>query len=174
MKDRWKPDLVVIKIRTPSVIDSPSFSTFAHEINRKQTLLIMKEFGLKSVKSGLEVAGIRKVKEACWNLTPAKLIESAVHDEEGHLTDTGALMCDTGKFTGRSPQDRFIVEDEVTKDKVWWGDINKPISSENFDRIHTKMIGYLEEKRVYVLIYCSIWLYNNFFLSWIQLRYKMN
>ena len=73
-----------------------------------------------------------------------------MHDEEGHLTDTGALMCDTGKFTGRSPQDRFIVEDEVTKDKVWWGNINKPISPENFDRIHNKMIGYLEEKRVYV------------------------
>lgn len=110
----------------------------------------MKEFGLKSEKIGLEAAGIKKVKEAYWNLTPAELIEDAVHDEEGHLTDTGALMCDTGKFTGRSPQDRFIVEDEITKDKVWWGNINKPISPEKFDRIHNKMIGYLEEKRVYV------------------------
>ena len=110
----------------------------------------MKEYGLKSQKSGLEAAGIKKVKEAFWNLAPAELIEDAVHEEEGHLTDTGALMCDTGEFTGRSPKDRFIVEDEVTKDMVWWGDINKPISPENFDRLYNKMIGFLEDKRVYV------------------------
>lgn len=110
----------------------------------------MKEFGLKSEKSGLEQAGIKKVREAHWNLSSAELTEEALRAGEGHLTDTGALMCDTGKFTGRSPKDRFIVKDDLTKDKVWWGDINIGISPEHFDRIYSKMIGYLEDKKVYV------------------------
>ncbi|MFY0605275.1 MAG: phosphoenolpyruvate carboxykinase (ATP) [Cyclobacteriaceae bacterium] len=110
----------------------------------------MKEYGMKSQKIGLEAARIKKVKEAHWNLNPAELIEEALKNREGHLTDTGALMCDTGEFTGRSPKDRFIVEDEKTKDHVWWGDINQPISTEHFDKIHDKMIGYMEDKKLYV------------------------
>lgn len=110
----------------------------------------MLETGIKSKKSGLESAGIKKVKEAHWNLEPSHLTEEALKNGEGVLTDTGALMCDTGKFTGRAPQDRFIVEDDLTKDKVWWGNINKPISPANFDRLHSKMLGYLEERKVYV------------------------
>lgn len=114
-----------------------------------ETPVKMKEFGLKSQKAGLYQAGV-KVKEAHWNLTPAELTEIAVRNSEGHLTDTGALMCDTGTFTGRSPNDRFIVKDDLTQDEVWWGNINLPISPEHFDRIYHKMIGYLEDKTVYV------------------------
>lgn len=110
----------------------------------------MNEYGLKSQKSGLEVAGIKKMKEAYWNMSPAELIEASLVNQEGHLTDTGALMCDTGRFTGRSPKDRYIVKDDQTKDKVWWGNINIPLSQEHFDRIHNKMIGFLEDKKVYV------------------------
>jgi phosphoenolpyruvate carboxykinase (ATP) len=110
----------------------------------------MEEFGLKSQKSGLEAAGIKKVKEAYWNLTATELIETAIQNKEGHLTDTGAIMCDTGTFTGRSPKDRYIVKDEYTEEKVWWGNINIPFSPENFDRIYNKMLGYLEERKVYV------------------------
>ncbi len=109
----------------------------------------MIETGLKS-SYGLDKVGIKKVKKAFWNLTPAHLAEAAIRNGEGHLTDKGALMCDTGKFTGRSPKDRFIVEDEKTKDTVWWGNINIPISEANFDNIYNQMIGYLEEKKVYV------------------------
>ena len=65
----------------------------------------MKEFGLKSAKSGLESLGLSNVAEAHWNLSPAELTEHALANNEGVLTDTGALMCDTGKFTGRSPKD---------------------------------------------------------------------
>ncbi len=109
----------------------------------------MQEFGLKSQKSGLEGLGI-KVKEAHWNLRQAELIEESIKNNEGHLADTGALTVDTGKFTGRAPKDKFVVEDANTKDTVWWGNVNQPISPENFDRIYNKMIGYLEEKKVYI------------------------
>ena len=110
----------------------------------------MLETGKKSNKVNLEAAGIKKVKEAHWNLNQSQLIEEALKNGEGHLADTGALTCDTGKFTGRSPQDRFIVEDDLTKDQVWWGNTNKPISPESFDRIYNKMLGYLEERKIYV------------------------
>ncbi|MFT6872829.1 MAG: phosphoenolpyruvate carboxykinase (ATP) [Roseivirga sp.] len=109
----------------------------------------MLESGIKSNKAGLETAGI-KVKEAHWNLSPTELIEEAIKNGEGHLTDTGALMCDTGKFTGRSPKDRFIVRDESTEEKVWWGGINIGISPESFDIIHDKMVKHLEDRKVYV------------------------
>ena len=84
------------------------------------------------------------------NLTPAELVEHALRNGEGVLTDTGALMADTGEFTGRSPKDRFVVQDENTADSVWWGDINIPFSPEKFDQLHQKMVAYLADKELYV------------------------
>ncbi len=109
----------------------------------------MQEFGIKSVKSDLGNLGI-KVKEAHWNMTKSELIEEALKNGEGVLTSTGALMCDTGKFTGRSPRDRFIVEDDKTRDSVWWGTINIPFREESFDNLFDKMVKYVEDKKVYV------------------------
>jgi len=110
----------------------------------------MLEFGIKSKKSGLTESGIKQVKEAWWNLDPSQLTEIALQNREGTLSDTGALMCDTGQFTGRSPKDRFIVRDSKTENAVWWGHINIPISPDSFDRLYAKMLGYLADKKVYV------------------------
>ncbi|WP_421878340.1 phosphoenolpyruvate carboxykinase (ATP) [Marinoscillum sp.] len=109
----------------------------------------MQEFGLKSQKNDLSTLNMT-VREAHWNLSQAELIEEAVLNKEAHLADSGALMCDTGKFTGRSPKDRFIVKDDKTKDAVWWGDINIPFSESNFDQLYAKMMSFLEDKKVYV------------------------
>ena len=84
------------------------------------------------------------------NLPPAALVEEALRRGEGQLTDTGALMADTGAFTGRSPKDRFVVKDENTADSVWWGDINIPFAPDKFDALHQKMVAYLADKEVYV------------------------
>ena len=110
----------------------------------------MIEFGIKSSKSSLTSIGIKQVKEAHWNLSPSELTEAALQNMEGVLSETGALMCDTGRFTGRSPKDRYIVKDNLTAENVWWGDINIPISTESFDRLHAKMLGFLADKKVYV------------------------
>lgn len=85
-----------------------------------------------------------------YNLSPAELIEEALQRKEGVLTDTGALMVDTGTFTGRSPKDRFLVKDEVTEDAVWWGDINIPISTAHFEQLYAKMAAFLAGKVIYV------------------------
>ncbi|MDX1902734.1 MAG: phosphoenolpyruvate carboxykinase (ATP) [Thermonemataceae bacterium] len=110
----------------------------------------MEEIGKKSSTSGLEVLGISKVAKAYWNLSPAELTEHALFNKEGFLSETGALMCDTGKFTGRSPKDKFTVLDDKTKDSVWWGDINQPFDAAKFDALHAKMVKFLEDKIVYV------------------------
>ncbi len=110
----------------------------------------MQEYGRRSSKCSLADIGISRVAKAYWNLRPSELVEMSLQNHEGQLSDTGAIMCDTGKFTGRSPQDRFIVRDSSTEKYVWWGDINKPISPEHFDRIYTKMLGYLAEKTVFI------------------------
>jgi phosphoenolpyruvate carboxykinase (ATP) len=98
----------------------------------------------------LQPLGFNETATVHLNLTPAALVEHALRNGEGHLTDTGALMADTGKFTGRSPKDRFVVKDENTADSVWWGDINIPFAPDKFDQLHQKMVAYLADKELYV------------------------
>jgi phosphoenolpyruvate carboxykinase (ATP) len=84
------------------------------------------------------------------NLSPAELVEHALKNGEGTLSDTGALACDTGKFTGRAPKDRYIVKDAITQDKVWWGSVNQSFASEKFDALLVKMLAFAEGKNLYV------------------------
>lgn len=109
----------------------------------------MKEFGIKSSKHDLSTQGI-EVAEAHWNLSRSELVEESLLNREGVLTAEGALMCDTGTFTGRSPKDKFVVEDSETKDTVWWGKVNQPISEAHFDGIYEKMKSFIKDKKVYV------------------------
>ena len=85
-----------------------------------------------------------------YNLSPTELIEEALQRKEGVLTANGALMVDTGTFTGRSPKDRFLVKDDITEDTVWWGEINIPISTAHFERLYAKMTSFLQNKEVFV------------------------
>ena len=110
----------------------------------------MIESGLKSKASGLDALGIKSVKAAYWNLTPAELVEHAILNKEGVLAETGALMVDTGEFTGRSPKDKFFLKDNITKDTVWWGDINIPTDSKIFDNLLQKMVSYCQDKQLYI------------------------
>lgn len=76
------------------------------------------------------------------NLQPAALIESTIRKNQGQLSSSGALVVKTGKFTGRSPKDRYIVKDSVTADTVDWGAINIPIEESSFDALYDKMMNY--------------------------------
>lgn len=78
-----------------------------------------------------------------YNLRPASLVEETIKSGQGQLSSSGALVIKTGKFTGRSPKDRFIVEDETTSALVDWGDINIPINPESFDALYQKMDDYI-------------------------------
>ena len=84
------------------------------------------------------------------NAPIAFLTEEAIKNREGHLSDTGALVTVTGKYTGRSPDDKFIVDTPAVHDKISWGKINVPISEEKFTNIKAKMLAYLQGKPLYV------------------------
>ena len=88
--------------------------------------------------------------DAHYQLEVPEIVEEALFNREGTLADTGALAIDTGKYTGRSPKDRFIVDDEITRDRVWWGDVNIKISEASFDVLFDKITAHLQGKKVYV------------------------
>ena len=81
---------------------------------------------------------------------PEQLQRATLEMDMGVETSNGTLAVNTGEFTGRSPMDRFIVKDDITKDKVWWGDINIPFEKEKFDSLYIKVIDYLNEKELFV------------------------
>ncbi len=85
-----------------------------------------------------------------YQLSANKLHEICIEKGIGVETSSGALAIKTGEFTGRSPMDRFIVKDSITKDKIWWGDINIPFAPDAFDRLYTKVIAYLDKKELFV------------------------
>ncbi len=84
------------------------------------------------------------------NLVPAKLVERALQAGEGVLDASGALVVDTGKFTGRSPKDKFIVRNAATESKVDWGSTNQPMDEEAFERLRTDMEAHLAGRKLYV------------------------
>ncbi len=86
-----------------------------------------------------------------WNLSPTVLIEHALAHKEGILASNGALTASTGSHTGRSPKDKFIVSNEESAFKIWWGDINHPMKSELFEQIRRSLADYLQGRDVYVL-----------------------
>jgi phosphoenolpyruvate carboxykinase (ATP) len=85
-----------------------------------------------------------------YQLSPDELIEQTLLRREGIISDTGALCINTGFFTGRSPQDKFIVNDEITTDTVSWNNFNIPIEEKYFLGLQEKMLNYLREKKVWI------------------------
>ena len=77
------------------------------------------------------------------NLVPAALVQKTIELKQGTLSSSGALVVNTGKFTGRSPKDRYIVEDEITTSTVDWGDINIPITDDAYQDLLKKMEDYI-------------------------------
>ncbi|MCO4822725.1 MAG: phosphoenolpyruvate carboxykinase (ATP) [Flavobacteriaceae bacterium] len=96
----------------------------------------------------LDQYGIKNAK-VNYQLTPDQLHDITISKQQGITASSGALAVNTGEFTGRSPKDRFIVKDEVTKDRVWWGDINIPFDIDKFDKLYNKITGYLSNKEVF-------------------------
>src|ERR687892_754421 len=84
------------------------------------------------------------------NLSVPSLLEIAIYRREGNLSSTGAFSVKTGKFTGRSPDDKYIVDDEYTHNSVHWGKVNHSISEENFEKIFTRMKKYIEGKELFI------------------------
>ena len=100
---------------------------------------------------GLDSQGIATGAEIFWNLSTAPLVEHAVRRGEGELTKDGVLLVDTGKFTGRSVKDKFVVRDATTEDTINWGAINQPMSVEHWANLKTDFLAALkDQEKLYV------------------------
>lgn len=93
---------------------------------------------------------VNKAGKAYVNLTTAELVQHAILNGEGVLTDTGALMADTGEFTGRSPKDKFSVADSKTENTVWWGDVNQKFDPVKFESLLNKVMDHYAGKKLYI------------------------
>jgi phosphoenolpyruvate carboxykinase (ATP) len=94
--------------------------------------------------------GLRSVDNIHYQLTPKDLSDQTIERNEGVLNDTGAMVINTGEFTGRSPKDKFIVRDDLTVESVHWNEFNLPIGAEYFDRLYKKMLHYITDKELWV------------------------
>ncbi|PHK13935.1 phosphoenolpyruvate carboxykinase, partial [Nostoc linckia z15] len=109
----------------------------------------MDNYGLFTKTISLEKLGIKDA-NVKYQLTPDELHDITIEKGQGVESSTGALAINTGEFTGRSPQDRFIVRDSITEDKVWWGKVNLPFDSDKFESLYNKVTAYLSGKELYV------------------------
>ncbi|MBT3556552.1 MAG: phosphoenolpyruvate carboxykinase [Rhodospirillales bacterium] len=110
----------------------------------------MQDVGHAVSTFGLNNQGLKDIKTAYWNMSASRLVEMAIARGEGNLARGGSLVTLTGQHTGRSPHDRFIVEDDETRDEIWWGDVNRPISSAHFDNLYEKMLAHYKGKDAFV------------------------
>ena len=108
------------------------------------------EKGTLSLKTPLSQLNLTNTENVHWNLSPDELTEISLKQNLATLTSTDCLAVDTGEFTGRSPKDRFVVYDDITRDTVWWEGLNHKFDAEKFDGLYKKITEYLSNKEIYV------------------------
>ena len=124
------------------IFNDPRFIDVVKNMDSKTTLT-------PKFVAQLDAFGI-KPSQVFRNLTPEKLVEASVQRNEGVVTATGSLAVKTGKYTGRSPDDRYIVDDDETHDNVDWGKVNHPFPIDRFDKILAKMKKFVDGKELFV------------------------
>jgi phosphoenolpyruvate carboxykinase (ATP) len=110
----------------------------------------MQHVGPVRSQYGLENNGISNALRVHWNLTTTQLVEEAVRRNEGLLSADGALVVTTGKHTGRSPNDKFIVQEPTSEKHIDWGKVNKPFAPEAFDRLEARVLAYMQDRELFV------------------------
>jgi len=122
-------------------------TTFAHSSNQKN---MSSTTIMESPTKSLETLGLNNLVNVHYQANPQELIDATKQRKEGVLNDTGALVINTGEFTGRSPKDKFIVQDDITKDTINWNNFNIPIEGKYFDVLYKKMTEHLSSKEIWV------------------------
>jgi phosphoenolpyruvate carboxykinase (ATP) len=106
----------------------------------------------KSVKSdfGLENLGFRNLNNEYWNLHVPTLYEEVIFRREGSLSHQGPIVVNTGKHTARAANDKFVVKESSSEDKVWWGQYNRPFSVDKFNMVIYRLQGFLQGRDLFV------------------------
>jgi phosphoenolpyruvate carboxykinase (ATP) len=99
---------------------------------------------------GLENHGLRNLHQIYWNLPAEALYEEIIFRGEGKVSQSGAIVVNTGKHTARSPNDKYIVKENTTERDIWWGEYNRPLGPEKFDELYGRLQGFLQSKDIFV------------------------
>ena len=110
----------------------------------------VQEAGTLASDYGLQNHGLTNLRRVYWNLPTPALYEESVFRSEARLTHLGPLVVSTGKHTARAAPDKFVVREQATEDKIWWGQYNRPFTSENFSALLSRLQGYLQGRDVFV------------------------
>ncbi len=110
----------------------------------------MEEQGRIRGQEGLDALGIRNVNTLWWNLNTPALYEHALQRHEALLAHLGPLVVRTGQYTGRSPNDKYVVQEPSSQDKIWWSKVNQPIDEERYRALRARLTAYLQGKDLYV------------------------
>jgi phosphoenolpyruvate carboxykinase (ATP) len=102
-------------------------------------------------RTGLGVHGIETAATVYWNPTTSQLYTHALERRDGRLVEGGPLAVDTGKHTGRSPKDKFVVREPGSEDRIWWGEVNAEISEEHFEGLREKVVAHIGDTDLYVV-----------------------
>ncbi len=101
-------------------------------------------------KVPVEDHGILNYTRVLYNPPTPELYEQAIRRQEALLAHLGPLVVRTGHFTGRAPNDKFVVREPSSENHIWWGEVNRPFDAQDFDRIHHRLLAYLQGKEIYV------------------------
>jgi len=110
----------------------------------------MQDQGWASGRRSLEEHGIRNANTVWWNLSTPALYEHALQRHEGLLAHLGPLVVRTGQYTGRSPNDRYVVREPSSESRIWWGKANQPFPAGRYDALRARLTAYLQGKDLYV------------------------
>ena len=99
---------------------------------------------------GLKNHGLVHLDRVFWNLPTAALYEEATFRKEGHVAHGGPLVVKTGKWTARAAQDKYVVKEASSEDRIWWGEYNRPFSTEKFDALFARVQAFLQDEELFV------------------------
>jgi phosphoenolpyruvate carboxykinase (ATP) len=110
------------------------------------------ELQAEALKSdyGLEALGLFNLRKAYWNLPTEALYEEIVFRGEAKISHLGPVVVNTGKHTARAANDKFIVKEPSTQDRIWWGQYNRPFSSEKFEELFNRLQGFLQGRDIFI------------------------
>src|SRR3954470_16851095 len=114
------------------------------------TMTFSRTMAVAPARLSLDDQGITGLGRQHWNPSQAVLTEQALSRGEGSLSDQGALVFATGKYTGRSPKDKFIVREPSCEAEIDWGDVNQPFAPEAFDALHNRVLAHLRGREIWV------------------------
>jgi phosphoenolpyruvate carboxykinase (ATP) len=106
----------------------------------------------QALKSDYTLAnhGFSNLRKAYWNLPTEALYEEIAFRGEARITKMGPVVANTGKHTARSANDKYVVREGSTEDKVWWGEYNRPFSPQKFDGLYHRLLGFFQGRDVFV------------------------